>query len=191
MDDADLLETSMEVDDLFEGKEINRNKISEIVKASIEHPTEQLIDFIADTFKGADRGHGAIIAIQTMHLAKMYAEHEPLIKALFTKYGAEKKFSYVDAFANMILAPKLYESVASSIVRKGGAKRIEQRFKDTAERKWKSYVNKVKGQQMKWEDEAKRFSDYAAEEKDKALRDAYRQLSADATKKAKTLEASI
>lgn len=55
MDDADLLETSMEVDDLFEGKEINRNKISEIVKASIENPTEQLIDFITDTFKGADK----------------------------------------------------------------------------------------------------------------------------------------
>lgn len=126
-----------------------------------------------------------------MHLAKMYAEHEPLIKALFTKYASEQKFSYVEAFANMILAPKLYESIASSIVRKGGVASVEQAFRDTAERKWKSYVNKVKGQQMKWDDEAKRFADYAAEEQDKALRDAYRQLSADASKKAKTLEASI
>lgn len=191
MDDADLLETSMDVDDLFKNKEVNRDKISEIVKSTIENPTEQLIDFITDTFKGADKGHGAVIAMQTMHLARMYAEHEPLIKALFTKYGTEKKFSYVEAFANMVLAPKLYESVASNIVRKGGAQAIEQRFKDTAERKWKSYVNKVKGQKMKWDDEATRFTQYASEEKDKALRDAYRQLAADATKKAKTLESSI
>lgn len=53
-----------------------------------------------------------------MHLAKMYQEYEPVIKELFSRYKAEGKFTYVQAFADMLMAPKLYESVAKSIIRK-------------------------------------------------------------------------
>lgn len=44
----------------------------------------------------------------------------------------------------MILAPKLYEGIASNIVRKGDVSAFDVKFRDTAERQWKSYVNKIK-----------------------------------------------
>lgn len=44
---------------------------------------------------------------------------------------------------------------------------------------------------MKFQDESKKYAQYAEAEQDKALRDAYRQLSAENAKKAKSLESSI
>lgn len=51
LSDANMLESDMKVEGMFDGKSVERKKIAEIVGTVVQNPSEKLVDFITDTFK--------------------------------------------------------------------------------------------------------------------------------------------
>lgn len=148
--------------------------VGKLVEDSLGHGNSslQLKDFIYTIFQNSHESQKEMMVPMIYNLAYKYQQNKPLIDALFTKFSLTKNpKGFVEAFANIILTPSLYDPIAAKLTKdtEKNAKILEQ-IRPTVEMKWGQYLDNLSVQKDKIQLEIDKLRAFIKTTKDYAVK---------------------
>lgn len=126
---------------------MNRIEVDSIVTDALKGTGKidpQLREFIFNVFKDTHESQSIMVTPMIYNLAYKYQEYKPLIDSLFRQFDIQKnEVSLIEAFANIILSPTLYDNIVDKVVKNSNNDKLLENLRPGVEREWEDFTDKL------------------------------------------------